>query len=196
MPQTIEAATVKFSESPCGSNNSGRHNILIAYASQLGTTGEVAEAIGEALCQAGNTVATKRVNNVKDLHGYDAVIVGSAILYERWMPEAAKFVKANQKVLQQLPVAYFFTCLALHTLNTQGDLAAKKYSDTLQALVPHVKPASIGGFVGVLDYRKMGCISRVLMKIILCNKGIKEGDYRDWDAIRAWAEDTQLKLWE
>ncbi len=79
-------------------------------------------------------------------------------------------------------------------MNTKSDLEAKKYSDKLQALVPQVKPVSIRGFVGVLDYSKMDFLSRLLMKVILFNKGIKEGDYRDWDAIRAWAKDTQLKL--
>ena len=177
-----------------GSNNKGGQKILVAYASESGTTAEVAEAIGKVLCQEGNTVDTKRVKNVNDLNGYDAVIIGSSIQYDRWMPEAAELVKANQKILQQLPVAYFFTCLVLHKLNTKGDLKAKKYSDKLQALVPQVKPVSIGGFVGVLDYSKMGFFSRLLMKVILFNKGVKEGDYRDWDAIRAWAKDTQLKL--
>jgi menaquinone-dependent protoporphyrinogen oxidase len=177
-----------------GSKKKVGQKILVAYASESGTTAEVAEAIGEVLCQEGNTVETKWVKNVKDLNGYDAVIIGSAIQYDRWMPEAAELVKANQKILQQLPVAYFFTCLVLHKLNTKGDLKAKKYSDKLQALVPQVKPVSIGGFVGVLDYSKMGFFSRLLMKVILFNKGVKEGDYRDWDAIRAWAKDTQLKL--
>jgi menaquinone-dependent protoporphyrinogen oxidase len=169
LSQTSEVANVQFPETNCGSKNKGGQKILVAYASESGTTAEVAEAIGEVLCQEGNTVETK------------------------WVKKA-ELVKANQKILQQLPVAYFFTCLVLHKLNTKGDLKAKKYSDKLQALVPQVKPVSIGGFVGVLDYSKMGFFSRLLMKVILFNKGVKEGDYRDWDAIRAWAKDTQLKL--
>jgi menaquinone-dependent protoporphyrinogen oxidase len=194
LPQVVKAEDVQFPESSCGSKNKGGHKILIAYASEFGTTGEVAEAIGEVLCQEGNTVETKWVNNVKDLNNYDAVIIGSPIRYDKWMSEATEFVTANQKILQQLPVAYFFTCLVLHKLNPKGDLDAKEYSDKLQALVPQVKPVSIRGFVGVLDYSKMGFFSRILMKVILFNKGVKEGDYRDWDAIRAWAKDTQLKL--
>ena len=177
-----------------GIKNIGGQKILVAYASESGTTAEVAEAIGEVLCQAGNTVETKWVKNVKDLNGYDAVIIGSPIRYSRWMPEAKKFVKANQKILQQLPVVYFFTCLFLHKLNTKGDLEAKEFSDKLQALVPQVKPLSIGGFAGVLDYRNMGFFPRIILKAILYKKGVKEGDYRDWDAIRAWAKDTQLKI--
>ncbi|MCP3932068.1 MAG: hypothetical protein GY705_23595 [Bacteroidetes bacterium] len=193
-PQNIEAANVQFPESTCGSKNNDGQKILIAYASQFGTTGEVAEAIGKVLCQAGNMVETKWVKNVKDLNDYDAVIIGSPIRFDRWMPEATEFVKTNQRTLQQLPVAYFFTCLVLHKLNTKADLQAKKYSDKLQALVPQIKPVSIKGFVGVLDYSKMGFFSRLIMKVILFNKNVKEGDYRDWDAIRAWTKDTQLKL--
>ncbi len=194
MPQNIKTANVQFPESTWGNKNSDGQKILIAYASQFGTTGEVAETIGKVLCQAGNTVEIKWVKNVKDLNDYDAVIIGSPIRYDRWMPEAAEFVKANQKILQQLPVVYFFTCLVLHKLNAKGDLQAKKYSDKLQALVPQVKPISIRGFAGVLDYSKMGFFSRLIMKVILFNKGVKEGDYRDWDAISAWAKETQLKL--
>jgi menaquinone-dependent protoporphyrinogen IX oxidase len=48
----------------------------------------VAKAIGEVLCQKGNTVETKWVKHVKDLHNYYALLLGSAIQYDRWAPEA------------------------------------------------------------------------------------------------------------
>jgi menaquinone-dependent protoporphyrinogen oxidase len=192
--RVAKAEDVQFPESNCGSKNKGGHKILIAYASKFGTTGEVAEAIGDVLCQEDNTVETKWVKNVKDLNNYDAVIIGSPIHYDKWMSEATEFVTANQKILQQLPVAYFFTCLKLHKLNPKGDLEAKEYSDKLQALVPQVKPVSIGGFAGVLDYSNMGFFPRLILKAILYKKGVKEGDYRDWDAIRSWAKGVHFKL--
>ena len=40
----------------------------------------------------------------------------------------------------------------------------------------------------------MGFFHRLVLKAILYKKGVKEGDYRDWDAIHAWAKDTQLKI--
>ncbi len=178
-----------------GSKNEGGHKILVAYASESGTTAEVAEAIGEVLCQEGNTVETKWAKNVNDLNNYDAVIIGSAIQYDRWMPEATEFVTAHQNVLNKLPVAYFFTCLAL---SIQNEKAAKKkamaYSDKLYALVPQVKPVDVGRFAGVLDYNKLSFFIRLIFKVILPILGVQEGDYRDWDAIRAWAKETQLKL--
>jgi len=172
-----------------------KYKILVAYASEFGTTGEVAEVIGEALCKEGNTVETKWVKNVNDLNNYDAVIIGSAIQYDRWMPEATEFVTAHQNILNKLPVAYFFTCLAL---SIQNEKAAKKkamaYSDKLYSLVPQVKPLSVGRFAGVLDYSKMSFFSRLIFKVILSILGVQEGDYRDWEAIRLWAKSMHFKL--
>ena len=166
-----------------GSKNKGGHKILVAYASESGTTAEVAEAIGEVLCQEGNTAETKWVKNVKDLNNYDAVIIGSAIQYNQWMPEATEFVTANQNILSKLPVAYFFTCLAL---SIQNEKAAKKkamaYSDKLYALVPQVKPVDVGRFAGVLDYNKLSFFFRLIFKVMLSILGVQEGDYRDWEA--------------
>jgi len=183
-----------FPESNCSSKNKGNYKILVAYASEFGTTGEVAEAIGEALCQEGNTVETKWVNNVKDLNNYDAVIIGSAIRYDRWMPEATEFVTANQNILDKLPVAYFFTCLALAHQAEKAEKQAMAYSDKLYVLVPQVKPLSVGRFAGVLDYSKMPFFLRLIFKVILSILGVQEGDYRDWEAIRSWAKGVHFKL--
>jgi menaquinone-dependent protoporphyrinogen oxidase len=176
-----------------------KYKILVAYASEFGTTGEVAEVIGEILCQEGNTVETKWVKNVKNLNNYDAVIIGSAIQYDKWMPEATEFVTANQNILSKLPVAYFFTCLALALPAGKGEKQAMAYSDKSYSLVPQVKPLSVGRFAGVLDYSKMSFFSRPIFKrlifrVILSILRVREGDYRDWEAIRSWARGMHFRL--
>jgi len=137
---------------------------LVAYASECGTTGEVAVAIGDALCEDGNTVETKCIKNVNDIKNYDAVIIGSAILYEDWMPEAREFVKNNQDILNNMPVAYFITCMALSSNDDAAMQKAIEYSDKLCDLVPQVKPVSVGRFAGVLDYSKIPFFKRLLAK--------------------------------
>ena len=52
----------------CQNHHTGGHKILIAYASEFGTAGEVAKAIGEVLGQEGNTVESKWVKHVKGIH--------------------------------------------------------------------------------------------------------------------------------
>jgi len=191
----LSPVNIQLPESTCGSKNTDGYRILVAYASEFGTTGEVAEVIGEALCQESNTVETKWIKNVKeDLNNYDAVIIGSAIQYDKWMPEATEFVTANRNILSNLPVAYFFTCLALSKQGEKVERQAMAYSDKLYALVPQVKPVSIGRFAGVLDYSKMSLGFRLIARGIFAILGVQEGDYRDWDAIRSWAKGIHFKL--
>ena len=61
-PSGSQAAAIKFPESICGVENKKKHAVLIAFASKCGSTGEVAEAIGDVLCQRGAIVETKWVN--------------------------------------------------------------------------------------------------------------------------------------
>jgi len=51
-----------------------------------------------------------------------------------------------------------------------------------------VRPVDVGLFAGVLDYSELSFIVRLVMKSKMKKKGVPEGDHRDWDAIRAWAE--------
>lgn len=171
-----------------------RFKILVAYASQFGTTAEVAEAIGDILGQDGAEVETRWIKDVSNLESYDAVVIGSAIQYDRWMSEAAEFVKANQHVLNQVPVAYFFTCLTLSKRTEKTERQALAYADKLIALAPQVKPVDIGRFAGVLNYSKMPFYFRFMFWGFSLITGVQEGDYRDWEAIRAWANVMVSKL--
>lgn len=191
-PQANKPERLKFSDSSCGNKNS--YKILVAYATEFGTTSEVAEVIGEVLCEDGARVDIKWVNNVKDLTHYNAVIIGSAIQYDKWMPDAIQFVTTHQCSLSQMPVAYFFTCLTLSRQTEKTKRQAMTYSNKLYSLDPHVKPVSVGCFAGALDYSKMSFFSRQFSKVLYSILGVKEGDYRDWDAIRSWAKAMNLKL--
>lgn len=190
-PQICEA-NIPYPD-PSGGHN-GNHKILVAYASRFGTTREVAEVIGRALCRGGARVEVKWIKNIKNLEKYTAVIIGSAIQYDNWMPEARKFVTFNHPLLSKLPVAFFFTCLTLSRRNEKTEQQALAYSDKLYALHPRVKPSSVGRFAGVLDYSKFSFFSRLIFKSVFSVIGIREGDYRDWDAIRAWAGDVYSRL--
>jgi menaquinone-dependent protoporphyrinogen oxidase len=168
--------------------------LLVAYASRFGSTVEVAKAIAAVLVQEGATIETMHVKSVIDLNSYDAVIVGAAIQYDRWMAEAAEFVRTHQEILRTLPVAYFFTCLTLSKQSEKAQRQAMSYGEKLGALVPQVEPVDVGRFAGVLRYRDMPFFLRLLAKGVFSFLGVKEGDYRDWYAINAWARRVYHKL--
>ena len=56
--------------------------VLVTYASKCGSTAEVAQVIAERLAQQGDGVDVKPVEEVHDLAGYDAVVVGSVIVQQ------------------------------------------------------------------------------------------------------------------
>lgn len=177
--------SVTFADSSCGDGLGPR--ILVAYASQFGSTGEVAQAVAERLCQTGATTDTKRIRNVRDLSIYDAVVIGGAIQYENWMSEARDFVTRNEDILSAIPVAYFFTCAALADSSAEATDKANGYAGKLEAISQRVNPVSIGRFAGVLDYSRMNLRTRVGLRVIFTVMGVRDGDYRDWNAVNSWS---------
>jgi len=168
--------------------------ILVAYASGFGTTAEVAQTIAEEMSVEGTVVDARPIADVRGLDRYDAVIIGSAIRYDKWLPEATAFVSSNQVALAKRPVAFFFTCLALSVEGEKSKRQGQVYADRLSTLFPLVEPAGIGRFAGVLDYSKIPLLPRLAAKFVFAFLGVKEGDHRNWPAIRSWANSTNIQL--
>lgn len=131
--------------------------ILVTYATRAGSTVAVAEKIGEALRANGATVDVRAVKDVRDVNGYAAVIIGSAIRMGGWLPEAVEFVKKNQARLSQRPTA-FFTC---HRLNTGDDMTSRQAREAYTAPVRQiVTPKTEIFFNGTMDYAKLNFLDR------------------------------------
>lgn len=181
------AGSVDFPESSCGPKKAGK-KVLVAYASYCGTTGGVAEAIGRVFCDRGIDADIRLAKHVNDVSAYSVVIVGSATRNKSWYPEAIELVRKNRQALSVIPVAYFLTCLALYKNDEESRRVAQGYLDPVLNAIPEVRPVDTGLFAGVLDYSKMNMVIRMVMKSKMNNKGVPEGDFRNWNTIRSWAE--------
>jgi menaquinone-dependent protoporphyrinogen oxidase len=182
-PKNTQASKVEFPESSCGLEKKTSKKVLVAYASQYGSTGGVADAIGKELCNRGAAVDVCMLKNVGDLNAYRGVVVGSAIYRGKWLPEAVDFVEGNGGVLRQVPVAYFLVCMTMREPTEENRRKVLAYLDPVLKAVPQVQPVKIGTFAGALNYSNLSSPEKVIMKL----KGAPEGDFRRWDAIRAWA---------
>ena len=166
------------------------NKILVTYSSRTGWTVGVAEAIGKTLVEHGAQVDVIPMRDVKSLSTYDAVVAGSAIRNKTWLPEAVQFIHAHQDELKQKPFAAFLVCMTLAMPN--GENYRSHISTWLDPVRSLVKPVSEGLFAGGLDISKIESFSDRLMFRVSVLFGVwKEGDHRNWNAIREWA--IQLK---
>jgi menaquinone-dependent protoporphyrinogen oxidase len=125
------------------------------------------------------------IKNVSDISSCQAVVIGSAIYMGKWMSEAVDFVKKNKDILRQVPVAYFLACMTLSHPTEEKRAEVLSYMDPIIKAVPEIKPVAIGTFAGAMDYNNLSWLNKKILK----SKGTPEGDFRDWNAIRAWARD-------
>ncbi|RJR36860.1 MAG: hypothetical protein C4576_23355 [Desulfobacteraceae bacterium] len=193
-PSLTNAGEAGFSKPSVETREMDEKPVLVTYATYCGSTAGVAEAIAKTMSEKGVKCEARIAKNVGSLEGYRAVVVGSAVRAASWWPEALGFVSKNEQMLSRMPVAYFLTCISLYKDGPEQRKTALTYFDPVLKNSPGVKPVDLACFAGALDYSKMGFMYRAIMKSKMEAKGVPEGDYRDWDAIGAWAEAVLPRL--
>ena len=86
--------------------------ILVAYATNAGSTENIARIVAEELSATGEPVDIRRVEEVIDLSPYTSVVVGGPMIMG-WHRAAIRFVRRHARALSQIPVAYFFAARSL-----------------------------------------------------------------------------------
>jgi menaquinone-dependent protoporphyrinogen oxidase len=128
-------------------------------------------------------VEVKAADSVKDLSPYQAVILGSAVYVGRWRKQAVKFLQANEKALAEKPVWIFSS-----GPSGEGDpveiLKGWRMPESIQPILDRLQPRDVVVFHGNLDPDKLNFIERRMIKMVEA----QTGDFRDWEAIQAWAK--------
>ncbi len=81
--------------------------LLVAYATKHGSTREVAERIGETIEARGGSVEVRQADDVVQLDGYDAVVLGGSLYMGRWHRAAHRFLDRFEHELAERPLAVF-----------------------------------------------------------------------------------------
>ena len=137
----------------------------------------------------GFTVQVLPVERVRDLDAYEAVILGSAVYAGQWRKEAAAFLEQHVEQLAGSRVWLFSS-----GPTGKGDplqlMKGWRIPEALQPLADRIQPCDIALFHGELDERKLNLAEKLIVK------GVKAplGDFRDWEAITAWAEGIAAAL--
>lgn len=165
------------------------NSVLIAYATKYGATAEIAEKIGEVLRQAGLTADVLPADQVGEVNSYTAVVLGSAVYAGQWRGEAVKLLEANEQQLTNRAV-WFFSSGPTGEGDPVQIMKGFRFPAAQQPIADRIKPRDIAFFHGSIDMKKLNLAEKVLVK------GIKAptGDFRDWNAITAWANSIATVL--
>ena len=167
--------------------------ILVTYATRTGSTTGVAKAIANTLRENSIEVDVIPMQEVRDVTSYQAVVAGSAIQNRGWLPEAVQFVQTHRNELKKKTFAMFAVCMTLAMKNGENYLS--QISDWLAPVRRIVSPVSEGIFAGVLNIGKIPSFGdRLKFRLSVLFGVWSEGDHRDWNAIRFWAESLPEKL--
>ena len=161
--------------------------VLVAAASKHGATREIADAIARELTRHDVPAEVRDVGEVDDLDRFDAVVLGSAVYMGHWLEPARKFVERRGPHLAEKQTWLFSS-------GPVGELAhaPKEAEDVCDVdhLVATTNAVEHRLFSGSLDKSTLGFPERAVMRAV----GAREGDYRDWGAIEAWASDIAATL--
>jgi menaquinone-dependent protoporphyrinogen oxidase len=135
-------------------------------------------------------VDTQPVGRVRDVGRYDAVVLGSAIHDQQWLPSATRFVRRNLDVLVDLPVWLFSVGMPGALPGPLRRLARKQKQRVIAGFRDAVNPCDHRLFSGVIVPHQLPLIGRVIFRALGC----RYGDFRDWRAIDAWAEQIARQL--
>jgi menaquinone-dependent protoporphyrinogen oxidase len=154
--------------------------VLVAYASGSGSTREVAQAVAAEIEKEGLTAVMHHVSEVDNTAPSSALVIGSSIRIGRWLPEAIACLERIKAEVGDKPVAYFTTCLTMVDDTKENRQTVLDYMEPLLVkIAPEIEPIGLGLFAGSLDPGRQA---------IMVGNG-PQGDYRNWEAIRAWAQE-------
>ncbi|WP_329478762.1 flavodoxin domain-containing protein [Kribbella sp. NBC_01484] len=152
--------------------------VLVAYASKMGGTAGIAEAIGAELREHGHDVDVLDVAQVRTIDPYGAVVLGSAIYARRWRRDAVRFLRHNVDQLRERQVWLFHSGPVGPDKDQEQDMPS-----AVRRLADKIGTAPAVTFAGRLEQATAkGFLARHLAT------GNLAGDSRDWAKIRAWAD--------
>lgn len=157
---------------------------LVTVASRHGATGEIGEVIAEILRGAGLAVQTRSPERVDSLADYHAVVLGSAVYAGRWLAEARRFAERHHAELTARPVWLFSS-------GPIGEpLAPTEESSDATRFARELGARSHRTFAGRVDPKALGWVERTITHMVRA----PDGDFRDWEAVRAWADEIAAAL--
>jgi len=151
--------------------------VLVSAASKYEATSEVAQAIADVLAGKGLEVTVVPPAQAGAIEQFDAVVLGSAVYMGRWMKPGRELAQRQAAALAARPVWLFSS-------GPVGEPAKPADNPVnVSAILQSTKARDHQIFTGKLVKKHLSFLDRAIASATR----VQEGDFRNWDDIRAWA---------
>ena len=159
--------------------------VLVTAASKHGATLEIAHAIARGLSNRGVAADAQPVEEVDSLDGHDAIVLGSAVYAGHWLKPASQLAERHLSDRAARPVWLFSS-------GPVGSPDPKPEGDPvdIQSLLEATGARDHRVFAGRIDHDRLSFAERALVRALRA----PVGDFRDWDAIDAFAGQIATEL--
>ena len=165
--------------------------VLVAYASALGSTREIAQHVAARMAVALGEVECRPVEEVESVDGYEAVVTGSAIHNQAWLPPALAFLTQYGPELADRPVWAFSVGMSDGLPKLFRERGAALQQQRLEETqFQEVQLRGHAVFSGVYQATQLSAPLRALFRLA----GGRFGDLRDWAAVDAWTDQITAGL--
>lgn len=160
--------------------------VLVTVASRHGATREMGSVVAATLRAGGHDVDEREPDDVEHVEPWDAVVLGSAVYVGRLAPGLRDMVERQAGQLRQRPSWLFWS-------GPVGDPPLPTtVPDDVAAVARTTGVRDVAAFVGRLDRAGLTLAERALVALTQA----EPGDFRDLDAVAAWARGIDRALRE
>jgi menaquinone-dependent protoporphyrinogen oxidase len=158
--------------------------VLVAYGTRNGSTAGIADMIALALHEQGIHPEVRAASQVRDVAGYDAVVLGGALYAGRWHRHARQFARRHAAALRGRPV-WLFSSGPLDGSADRGEIPpVPQAGRALRRLGARAHVT----FGGRLTGQAKGYVARAMVR------NGNGGDFRNPDRITTWAREIAAQL--
>jgi menaquinone-dependent protoporphyrinogen oxidase len=163
--------------------------VLVAYVTRSGSTGEVAEAVAKTMCEAGVAATALSMDKITSIPDGASVILGAALYAGHLPKEFHSFVVRFQRELGQVKPWVFV--LGPTEKNRKHFASAEEQARKQLAKYPWLHAADVRVLGGKFDPRHLKLAFPFSLAFGLPGNPMRKmpaSDIRDWEWIHAWAK--------
>lgn len=172
-------------------SNGSAGDVLITYASMMGSTAKQAQTLADTLRARGRNVHLAPVEATLDPNRYSAVIMGSPVRRSMWLDEMVDWASTHQDALANMPSAFFQCSMTCAGYWADGQAPSKiqisklrRDMGNLLSAAPALETKPTAFFPGAVNYDHLPPAIRLGYPV--ASGTLMIGDYRQPRLVENW----------